>query len=103
MPFIAIAKIDQLSAGQPHPIHAAGKDLVLCQVGGELYVVEGVCPHLGGPLGHGTLDGRMLICPWHAWEFDCTTGEHDRNPALRVATYPVAVSEGEVLVDLPDA
>jgi nitrite reductase (NADH) small subunit len=103
VPFVTIATLDQLSRGAPHPFRVAGKDLVLCRIDDQVYAVDGVCPHVGAPLGHGTLQGCMLICPWHAWEFDCITGEHDRNRACRLVTYAVKLDQGAVLVDLPDA
>ena len=76
---------------------------IFCRVENQVYAVDGLCPHSGGPLGQGALHGRMLVCPWHAWEFDCTNGKHDRNPACRLKTYPVTISNGEVLVELPNA
>ena len=103
MPFTPIVKIDELTAGQPYATRAGGKDLVLCRVDDEVHAVDGVCPHVGGPLGQGALHGRMLVCPWHGWEFDCTTGQHDRLAGCRLTTYAVTIREGEVLVDLPDA
>ena len=99
MALTRIAKLDEIISGQPHPFH----NLVLCRVENHVYAVDGLCPHSGGPLGQGALHGRMLVCPWHAWEFDCITGEHDRNPACRLKTYPVTIRNGDVLVELPDA
>ena len=68
---------------------------------GLLSQLTGTCPHHGGPLGQGAVNGSSLTCPWHAWEFDCRTGEHDYNPAVRVATYPVQVIGDEILIDIP--
>ncbi|MBY0507597.1 MAG: Rieske (2Fe-2S) protein [Bryobacteraceae bacterium] len=100
MPLVAIAHGEQVREGQPFGVRIAGQDLVLCRVEGEIYALDGVCPHVGGPLAHGALHGRMLVCPWHAWEFDCVTGEHDRHPACRLRTYPVTQSDGQVWVTL---
>ena len=99
MPLTRIAQLYEITPRQPHPF----QNLVLCRVEDQVYAVDGLCPHSGGPLGQGALHGRMLVCPWHAWEFDCTTGEHDRNPACRLKTYPVVIRNGDVLVELPDA
>ena len=99
MALTRIAKLDEITPGQPHPF----QNLVLCRVENQVYAVDGLCPHSGGPLGQGAFHGRMLVCPWHAWEFDCTTGAHDRNPACRLKTYPVTISNGEVFVELPNA
>jgi nitrite reductase/ring-hydroxylating ferredoxin subunit len=42
----------------------------------------------------------MVVCPWHAWEFDCTTGACDFNPEIVVRRYPVKVEGDDVLVDV---
>lgn len=99
MAFRFLVQFDQLKAGEPHPFRVEEQDLVLCRVGDEVYALDGICPHVGGPLGQGALHGYMLVCPWHTWEFDCRTGEHDRLRGCRLATYPVEVRGGEVFVD----
>ena len=43
----------------------------------------------------------MIVCPWHAWEFDCLTGQHDYNPAVTVQTIAVIVDRNAVSLDLP--
>ena len=68
---------------------------------GELHALEGNCPHASGPLGQGALHGHMLVCPWHAWEFDCRTGEHDYNPAVKVAVFAVEVVGDEIRIHIP--
>lgn len=88
-----------MTAGTPYGCRLGERELVLCRVGDEVYAVDGVCPHVGGPLGQGALHGYMLVCPWHTWEFDCRTGKHDRLAGCRLETYPVMVVDGEVLVD----
>ena len=55
----------------------------------------------GGPLGEGALHGSTLVCPWHAWEFDCRTGANDFDPDVTVATFPVKIEAGEILIDDP--
>ncbi len=42
---------------------------------GTFGVISGVCNHLAGPLGKGTLDGDYVVCPWHYWKFHRTTGD----------------------------
>jgi nitrite reductase/ring-hydroxylating ferredoxin subunit len=42
----------------------------------------------------------MLVCPWHAWEFDCVTGESDFLPAAKLKTYPVTVDGDDVLIEI---
>ncbi len=78
-----------------------GEDIVaLCNVGGEVRALHGLCPHQGGPLGEGVLNGEVITCPWHMWEFHSGTGTCGFNAALKVPVLPVRVENGEVLVDL---
>jgi nitrite reductase (NADH) small subunit len=77
-----------------------GTKIALCNAGGEIHAIEGTCPHRGGPLGQGALHDKMLVCPWHAWEFDCTTGQNDYDPEVRQRKFAVRVEEDEILVDI---
>ncbi len=74
--------------------------MVICNVGGQLHAMDGRCPHRDGPLGQGALHGTMVVCPWHAWEFDCVTGQNDYQPDLKQAKYDVRVEGDDVLVEI---
>jgi nitrite reductase/ring-hydroxylating ferredoxin subunit len=78
-----------------------GEPYAVCNVDGHVRAMAGVCPHQGGPLGQGALEGSLVTCPWHAWQFDPVTGACAFNEELRVPTYPVRVEENDILVDLP--
>jgi multimeric flavodoxin WrbA/nitrite reductase/ring-hydroxylating ferredoxin subunit len=79
--------------------------IALSCVDGEWGAVSGHCNHVGGPLGHGTLDADgYIVCPWHHWKFHRATGlgepgyEEDRVPR-----YTLELRDGHVLVDLASA
>ncbi|MBL8219108.1 MAG: Rieske 2Fe-2S domain-containing protein [Bryobacterales bacterium] len=99
MAFRPVCTVDQLPPGGLTEILIEDKSIALCNVDGQFHAIEGVCPHRNAPLGQGALHGKMVVCPWHAWEFDCTTGRHDYNPSITVATYPVKVDGEDILVD----
>ena len=101
MSLFRIGEISSFPTGEVREVRVSGEPYAICNVGGELHAVHGVCPHHGGPLGQGALHGNMLVCPWHAWEFDCLTGQHDYNPAVAVQTFAVIVDGGAVSLDLP--
>ncbi|MBI3680665.1 MAG: Rieske 2Fe-2S domain-containing protein [Acidobacteria bacterium] len=101
MPFRPVCTLSQLPPGALTEVAAGDRQLAICNVQGSIHAIEGVCPHRGGPLGQGALHGKVVVCPWHAWEFDCTTGQHDYNPGIQVATYAVKVEGDDILVDLP--
>ena len=65
-----------------------GDAVAVCNVAGTLYAIDGICPHSGGPLGHGALDGPILTCPFHGWEFDCRTGRSSADEDLKLRHLP---------------
>ena len=101
MPRLRVATAGDLSTGEGRVVEVEGRALALFNVDGVYHCIENACPHRGGPLGEGDLEGRVVSCPWHAWRWDVTTGANTNNPAVRVAAYPVTVEDGAVFVELP--
>lgn len=61
---------------------------VLRLADGRIFVVADRCPHDGGPLSDGWIDGDRLVCARHGWEVDPATGRCDRRSAC-VAARPL--------------
>jgi nitrite reductase (NADH) small subunit len=101
MPRVRVAAVGELGAGESRVVEAAGRSLALFNVDGAYHCIDNTCPHRGGPLGEGDLDGRVVSCPWHAWRWDVTTGANVNNPAVRVPAFPVSVEDGALFVELP--
>jgi nitrite reductase (NADH) small subunit len=101
MAFIRAGELRHLPPGSAMQFEHGENAVAICNVNGTLHAIGGICPHSGGPLGHGALDGPMLACPFHAWEFDCRTGASDVDDTLQLPVYPVKVDNGEIFVDLP--
>ena len=93
--------LSQLAPGSVVEASFGEDRYAICNVGGRIHALAGACPHRGGPLGQGAINGADLTCPWHGWEFDCRTGVHDYNPAVQVATFPVRVVGDDILIDTP--
>jgi nitrite reductase/ring-hydroxylating ferredoxin subunit len=100
MPFQKAGDLRELPPGSLTEVEVGGKIVALCHADGAVHAIDGICPHRQGPLGQGALHGTMVVCPWHAWEFDCTTGVHDYNPAIKLDTYPVKVDGDDILIDI---
>jgi nitrite reductase (NADH) small subunit len=99
MAFVRVGALKLLPPGSATHVDIDGDAVAVCNVGGTLFAMDGICPHSGGPLGHGVLDGPILTCPFHAWEFDCRTGTMATDDLKLLDTYPVKVEDGEILVD----
>lgn len=96
---VRLAAVEDVPAGEGRVVEAEGKELALFNVDGTFYAIDNACVHRGGPLGEGDLDGRFVMCPWHAWRWDVTTGANANNPAVKMACFPVAVEDGAVFVE----
>jgi nitrite reductase (NADH) small subunit len=100
MPFVRAAALADVPAGTVREIQVGGKPLALAHIDGKFYAMSNICLHRGGPLGQGPLTGKNLICPWHGWEYDVTTGKTTMNPAVGVDSYPTEIRGDDVFVDL---
>jgi len=96
--FLKVATLSELATGTCKAVEAAGKVIALFNVNGDVYALDNTCLHRGGPLGEGTLNGDVVTCPWHGWEYNVRTGENVNSPALKVATYPVQVEGNDIKV-----
>jgi len=74
--------------------------LAVANVDGTLHAITGVCPHAGGPLGEGTVEGLVLWCPFHRWNFHLETGIASVGGQKLVEVYDVRTSSGRLFVRL---
>jgi len=96
--YVTVAKVSDLAAGSGKVGEVNGQSVALFNVNGSFYAIDNTCRHRGGPLGEGSLEGTVVTCPWHLWEYDVTTGEFTANRDVKVATYAVRVEGDEVKV-----
>ena len=100
---VKVALVGEVPAGEGRVFEMNGRALAVFNVDGRFYATDNDCPHRGGPLGDGDLDGPVIRCPWHAWRWDVTTGANVNNPAVTVACFPVTVEGDAIFVDLAPA
>jgi 3-phenylpropionate/trans-cinnamate dioxygenase ferredoxin subunit len=77
-----------------------GASIALFNVQGKVYAIDDSCPHSGGSLSAGKLEGLMLQCPAHGLKFDIATGCMRGGSSLRVRSYPVSLVDGTALIRL---
>lgn len=98
--FVQVAPAREIAPGAGRTVEVAGWWLALFNVDGAFYAIDNACPHNGGPLGVGRLDGTIVSCPLHAWEFDVTTGVCPGNEHIRVGRFETKVEDAWVWVRL---
>lgn len=95
------AAVDELSPGTGRELTIGDRIVALFRVGDEFFAIDGICAHAGGPVGKGALQGTIVTCPWHGWQYDVTTGQHCLNHYIRQQSFATKVASGEVFVELP--
>ncbi len=99
--FIKVARTDEVAPDQAKLIEVEGKRIALFNLGGAFYAIDDVCPHRGGPLSEGSVQGDVVTCPWHGARFRIPTGEVLGPPATQgVTCYPVRVQGVEIEIEI---
>jgi nitrite reductase/ring-hydroxylating ferredoxin subunit len=95
---VTVAKVSDVRPGESKVVVAAGRMIALFNVNGTFYATDNACLHRAGPLGEGFLDGAVVTCPMHGWQYDVRSGGNLGNPAAKLRTYRVLVEGDEVKV-----
>ena len=94
----AVARPEDIPPGTGRVVNVDGRLVALFNCSGAYYAIDNQCPHRGGPLGKGTVEGQTVVCPWHGWSFDVTSGVNIDTGRIRVACFEVAVEGGVIQV-----
>ena len=103
MAYVKLVEVLRCSVGRGTFVEHAGRELAVFRFDAspQVVVIDNACPHSSGNLSGGEVRGSVVVCPWHQWEFDLTTGVCVDSPKARVARYPAEVRDGFVYADIP--
>jgi nitrite reductase/ring-hydroxylating ferredoxin subunit len=93
-----VARVDDLPPGSSRVVEVGETEIAIFHCDDGFHATQNHCLHMGGPLGRGRLDGCVVTCPWHGWQYDLRTGENEFDQALRLETYEVVLEDGQVKV-----
>jgi nitrite reductase (NADH) small subunit len=96
--FVRVAARSDIPAGQGRAFDVQGKQIAVFNSRGSFYAIDNTCKHQGGPLSEGELNGTTVVCPWHGWTYDITTGVSPDDPECAVERYEVRVDGDDVMV-----
>ena len=85
--------------GQGYEAMVADRVVAMFRVGQQIYAVDGMCAHQGGPIARGPLDANCVTCPWHGWQYDIRDGRNLLNGKHLLDCFPVEIRGQEVWVD----
>ena len=113
--FVEVAKRDELKDGAMKAVDAVGHEILLVRIGDKYYAADNRCPHLGGNLSQGKLEGTVVTCPRHGSQFDLSDGHVVRwlkgsglvsavgkllKPSKPLPIYNVKVEDDRILVEI---
>ncbi len=79
--FIKLCATIEVSLGEMRQFDLKEEEVLVVNLNGELYCLDGRCSHAGAPLYEGSLEGDVLTCPWHYSQFNIRDGSVLRGPA----------------------
>lgn len=104
MTFVPVVRLSELADPGRLTVEVDERLIVLVRVGGDVYALDDVCTHDGGPLGDGDLADHTLACPRHGAKFDVRSGKALTMPATKpTVVHRVQLDGDQVLVELSDA
>jgi 3-phenylpropionate/trans-cinnamate dioxygenase ferredoxin subunit len=100
--FVEVMRLEKLPPGKGTTVTVGGKDVALFNVDGTIYAMEDSCLHQGLSLGTSKLEGKVVTCRGHGWRYDVTTGCTLHVKDYGVATYPVKLVEGKIMISVSE-
>lgn len=96
--YVTAARVGDVAPGTGKAVVVGEREIALFNVEGRYYALDNTCPHQGGPLAEGWLDGAVVTCPWHAWTFKLSDGKMTLGDFARVDTFDVRVEGDDIRV-----
>ena len=96
--YLKAAKVGDVDCGTGIIVLVKGIRVALFNCDGVYYAIKNSCPHMGGELGEGLLQGELVTCPWHGWRFNVKTGKNPEADVVGVRTFEVKVEGDEIFI-----
>jgi nitrite reductase/ring-hydroxylating ferredoxin subunit len=96
---VKVLALSELPSGKGVLVAVNGHDVVVFRKGDEILAIGNDCPHQGGSLCDGWVEGEIVICPVHGWEFDMRSGACMTVPGESLPRYTASVEDGAVYLE----
>lgn len=85
--------------GSAKLVRVQGEEIAVFKQDGKLCAIQNACPHEGGQLSKGWIEGEAVVCPLHGYKFDLKTGICSSDPHLKAKTFAVTAQGKEFTID----
>lgn len=115
-PKYEVAEVGEIEVGSCKIVTVKGRSIGVYYDGKGYHAIRNICPHEQAELCRGTftgttlpskpheysygMDGEILVCPWHGWEFNINDGKCLGDPKYRVKVYEVTVENKRIMVQM---
>ena len=97
--FEKVASLDELAAGDTISVEVGDDQILVANVGGNIYATDDVCSHAYAMLSEGDLDGDQIECPLHGALFSLITGEPLSPPAREpIRIFEVLIEDNDIYI-----
>ncbi len=90
----------ELAEGAGTTVTVNGVEVAVFRCGDRMYALQNRCPHEGGALADGVVDGDEVICPLHSYRFNLKTGACSTDARLRARVFALTPCAGGLRVDV---
>jgi len=113
--YFEAGKTSDLGDGTKKKALVQGQEILIARVGDKYYAISNRCPHLGGDLSTGKLEGTVVTCPRHGSQFELRDGKVVRwlkgsglfsavgkalKPPKPLNTYNVKIEDDTILIEI---
>lgn len=99
--WIRVAGVSDINPQKALEFEHQGRVIAVFQVGDAYHAIDGICPHQGGPLAEGQLEGTCVTCPWHGWQFDVASGKTPLGSRVKQDVFAVKREGESIFVEVP--
>ena len=100
--WVDVAASDAIEDGGAIEVLAESRIVAVFRHEGELFALDGMCAHQGGPIAQGQVEHGCVTCPWHGWQYELATGIQTVNRKPLQETFPVRERDGRIEISLPE-
>ena len=97
---VKVAKKSEIPTDTGKHVEVKGREIALFKIGNKVCAINHICAHQGGPLAEGGIEGNVVTCPWHGWQYDVTTGECTFNPSIKLQSFAVKEEGDDIFVQI---
>ena len=97
---VRIASVADIPEGTGREFTVGDRIVALFHTAEGWSALDGICSHAGGPLAEGRVEGGVVTCPWHGWQYQLASGHHCLNSRIQQTCFAVELDGDDIFVTI---